>query len=125
MRATLESHPVNDEVLRTVIAEVASLLNSRPLTHVHTDQSEPEPLTPNHFLIGGPHPHRAPDVEENFDGVTRRHWKQAQYIVNQFCRRWMREYLPSLIERKNGGVCPPVTRREQGHHNGRESQAGE
>ncbi|KAI9549120.1 hypothetical protein GHT06_007526 [Daphnia sinensis] len=100
MRAILESRSVSDEVLRTVFAEVTSLLNSRPLTHVHTDPSEPEPLTPNHFLIGGPHPHRVPDDEQSFDGVTRRRWKQAQFIVNQFWRRWMREYLPSLIERK-------------------------
>jgi transposase InsO family protein len=100
MRAILESRSINDEVLRTVFAEVTSFLNSRPLTHFHTDPSEPEPLTPNHFLIGGPHPHRVPDEEQAFDGVTRRRWKQSQFIVNQFWRRWMREYLPSLMERK-------------------------
>ncbi|EFX73868.1 hypothetical protein DAPPUDRAFT_252549 [Daphnia pulex] len=95
---------VSDEVLRTVIAEVTSLFNSRPLTHVHSDPSDLEPLTPNHFLIGGPHPHRVPDDEQAFNGVTRRRWKQAQFIVNQFWRRWMREYLPrgSLSERLFG-----------------------
>ncbi|XP_045023683.1 uncharacterized protein LOC123468090 [Daphnia magna] len=100
LRAILETRSVNDEVLRTVFAEVASLLNSRPLTHVQTDPNEPEPLTANHFMLGGPHPHREPDREEAFDGLTRRRWKQAQFIVDQFWRRWMREYLPSLIERK-------------------------
>lgn len=34
MRAVLESRSVTDEVLRTVFSEVASLLNSRPLTNV-------------------------------------------------------------------------------------------
>lgn len=87
-------------MLRTVFSEVASLLNSPPLTHVQTDPNEPEPLTPNHFVLGGPHLHRAPDREEAFDGLPRRRWKQAQFIVDQYWRRWMREYLPSLIECK-------------------------
>jgi hypothetical protein len=83
-----------------VFSEVASLLNTPPLTHVQTDPNEPEPLTPNHFVLGGPHLHRAPDREEAFDGLPRRRWKQAQFIVDQYWRRWMREYLPSLIECK-------------------------
>jgi hypothetical protein len=70
------------------------------LTNVQTDPSEPEPLTPYHFILGSPHPHRAPDTEEAFDGLTRRKWKQAQFIVDQYWRRWMKEYLPTLIERK-------------------------
>jgi hypothetical protein len=70
------------------------------LTNVQTDPSEPEPLTPYHFILGNPHPHRAPDTEEAFDGLTRRKWKQAQFIVDQYWRRWMKEYLPTLIERK-------------------------
>jgi len=100
MRAILHSRSVTDEVLRTVFAEVASMLNSRPLTHVHTDPAEPEPLTPNHFILGGAHPHRVPDCEEAFDGLTRRRWKQSQFILNQFWRRWMQEYVPSLIGRE-------------------------
>jgi hypothetical protein len=60
MRAILHSRSVPDEVLRMVFAEVASMLNSQPLTHVHTDPAKPEPLTPNHFILGGAHPHRVP-----------------------------------------------------------------
>lgn len=100
MRAILHPRSVTDEVLRTVFAEVASMLNSRPLTHVHTDPAEPEPLTPNHFVLGGAHPHRVPDCEEAFDGLTKRRWKQSQFILNQFWRRWMQEYDPSLINRE-------------------------
>lgn len=101
MRAILEIRSVNDEVLRTVFVDVASLLNSRPLTHVQTDPNESEPLTPNNCMLGGPqHPHRAPDQVEAFDGLTSCRWKQAQFILNQFWRRWKREYLPSFAERK-------------------------
>lgn len=45
-RATL-SH---DELL-TVVTEVESVLNSRPLTYIACDDLE-EPLTPAHFLTG-------------------------------------------------------------------------
>ena len=64
-----------------------------------TDPNEPEPLTPNHFLFGRHHPHIPADVEERFDGLSRNRWKQCQFIIDQFWRRWMREYVPTLTER--------------------------
>ena len=38
---------VNDETLLTFMAEVESLMNGRPLTHVSTDYRDEEALTPN------------------------------------------------------------------------------
>jgi len=32
---------------------VKVLLSYRPLSYVHSDTSEPQPLTPSHFLVGG------------------------------------------------------------------------
>lgn len=46
-----EKYP-QEYVLRTAFAEIENILNSRLLTHVSTDPNDPEPLTPNHFLIG-------------------------------------------------------------------------
>ena len=98
--SVLGNRTVTDEVLLTVMKEVASLLNSRPITRVSTDPSEPEPLTPNHFILNCNHPHVPPNTEEEFSWVSRRRWKQAQFIVDQYWRRWLREYVPELIERK-------------------------
>ena len=56
IRVKLCNHLVTEPVLLTVVAEVASLINSRPLTHLSVDPDDPDPLTPNHFLCGGPRP---------------------------------------------------------------------
>ena len=40
------------ETLQTVITEIESILNNRPLTYVSTDYGESEPLTPAHLLYG-------------------------------------------------------------------------
>ena len=57
MRAALKAvagkQCVHDETLLTLMAEVESLMNGRPLTHVSTDCRNEENLTPNHFLLGG------------------------------------------------------------------------
>ena len=97
--AVLGGRAVSDEVLLTVIKEIANILNSRPITRVSTDPTEEGPLTPNHFILGCHHPHAPPDAETAFDGLSRRHWKQAQFIIDQWWRRWMREYVPELIAR--------------------------
>ena len=43
---------VSEEVLRTVLLEVESILNSRPLGYVSTDMADPDPVTPNSLLMG-------------------------------------------------------------------------
>ena len=42
------------EELLTLIIQIEGILNSRPLTAMSTDPCDPEPLTPAHFLTGGP-----------------------------------------------------------------------
>ncbi|GFR24024.1 integrase catalytic domain-containing protein [Trichonephila clavata] len=38
--------------LETVFIEIEAMINSRPITYIYDDPSEPSPLTPAHFLIG-------------------------------------------------------------------------
>ena len=82
------------------MAEVMALLNSRPLTHISVDPADLEPLTPNHFLLGRPQQDLPPSPFSSPQIPTRRQWSTNQAIVNQFWRRWMTEYVPSLIERR-------------------------
>ncbi|XP_044174392.1 uncharacterized protein LOC122958023 [Acropora millepora] len=100
LKITLNGQLVNDETLLTLMAEVESLLNSRPLTHVSVDPKDLEAITPNHFLIGRNSPNIPPDVFDERDLNSRKRWRQAQTLTDHFWRRWLREYVPALTERR-------------------------
>ena len=95
----VKDHVLTDSQLLTVLTEVESILNSRPLTHLSDDVTDLEPLTPNHLLLGR---HRnlssITDVSEA-DVTSRRKWKQVQALQRNFWTRWVKEYLPSLTKR--------------------------
>ncbi|XP_057369646.1 uncharacterized protein LOC130690762 [Daphnia carinata] len=101
MKTSIGNCLVTDQVLRTVITEVAALLNARPLTHLSMDPEDPDPLTPNHFLYGGARPYlplQLADVEDL--NVTNKQFLQSQAILQHFWDRWLREYVPRLTEKR-------------------------
>ncbi|XP_068704306.1 uncharacterized protein [Montipora foliosa] len=73
LRALLGEQLVSDESLRTMMTEVQSILNSRPLTPV----SFPKKTC-------------TPDVAGD----------KSNICPNVFWKRWLKEYLPTLQERK-------------------------
>lgn len=83
----------------TLLCEVEAILNSRPLYQRSSEPDDLEPLTPGHLLIGEPlsaipSPHLL-DVPQN-------RLTQYQLILNRvqdFWRRWSREYLNTLQQR--------------------------
>uniref|UniRef100_A0A2A4IU87 Integrase catalytic domain-containing protein n=1 Tax=Heliothis virescens TaxID=7102 RepID=A0A2A4IU87_HELVI len=100
--ATLNERHPKEEELHTLLLEAEHIVNSRPLTHLAEDWQE-EALTPNHFLIG-----RSCGATRlgNFcdDELVGRHtWKTTQRLADHFWRRWVREYLPTLLPRKISG----------------------
>ena len=100
LRVVAGKQCVSDETLLTFMAEVESLLNGRPLTHVSVDPRDEEALTPNHFLLGRANPNLPQDVVNDRDLCSRKRWKHAQVMTNHFWKRWLREYLPDLTERR-------------------------
>lgn len=88
--------------LRTFLYEVMAVVNSRPLTTDHlNDSSSPEPLTPNHILtmkstIISPPPGKF--VKEDLYLCKR--WRRVQLLANNFWSRWKKEYLFNLQHRQ-------------------------
>ena len=42
----------------------------------------------------------SPGIFEPRDLLLRRRWRQVQYLAEQFWKRWVREYLPTLSKRQ-------------------------
>ena len=90
-----------DETFLTVVAEVESLLNSRPLVYGGSSMSPSDvsALTPNHFLHGRASVNVSLGQFVQRDMSLLRRWRHSQFLADQFWRRWRREYVPHLIER--------------------------
>ena len=86
-------------MLQTLIAEVAGILNSPPLTPVSSDPKDLEALTPNHLLLLRSNPSLPVGSFGKEDCYSKRRWRQVQYISDIFRKRWLKEYLPTLQER--------------------------
>ena len=95
-----------DELV-TTLAEIESVINSRPLTYVSAGDME-EPLTPSHLIVGRrilslpDHLSHLDDIgDEEFAlnpaQLTRR-MKHLANILNHFWDRWRSEYLSELRE---------------------------
>ena len=107
IKKTLGRTLISLDQLQTVVVEIESMLNDRPLTYVSSDLLDPQPLTPSHLLYGrriqqAPHP--ITDQEELADPSVmygkdlRKQVDKLTQLIEHFTSRWKREYLSSLRE---------------------------
>ncbi|XP_041673752.1 uncharacterized protein LOC121529826 [Drosophila eugracilis] len=97
------------------------------------DADQEAPLTPNDLLKGAANLPDTPgwDVERPKEGSTRKQWRIARMLRDRFWRRWVMEYLPTLVRREKWCrgtvpirqvdmvfVCLTQTRVAQGHRGG-------
>ena len=87
-------------MLRTTLVEIEGILNSRPITHVSNDAEDIEALTPNQFLLLRANPSYGDAEVSDGEINSTKMWQRSQALANFFWRRFTKEYLPSLIERK-------------------------
>lgn len=87
------------EELFTILVQIESILNSRPLTQLSTDPNDLEVLTPAHFLIGRTFTSLPdPDVRDiKLNRLDR--YQYLQRLNQQFWNRWSKDYLNSLQQR--------------------------
>lgn len=100
LRALLKEQVIDDEGLQTLMCEVESLMNARPITTVSDDPKDLQALTPNHLLLAQSNQTLPPGVFNKADIYPKRRWRQVQYLVDIFWKRWIREYLPTLQKRQ-------------------------
>ena len=97
LKSALQNRIVAKEALRTALVEAEGVLNGRPIT---SEVGDIEALTPNHFLLLRAKPSiEEADVSEREINSTKL-WRQFQALVNFFWKRFIKEYIPKLTERK-------------------------
>ncbi|XP_039442932.1 uncharacterized protein LOC120423264 [Culex pipiens pallens] len=90
------------EDMCTVLTQIESHMNSRPLLPLSEDPNDLAALTPAHFLIGTSM-HALPDPDLRHIPVNRLdHYQQLQLHAQQFWAHWRREYLQELLRDTKG-----------------------
>lgn len=84
------------EELATLFTQIEAILNSRPLTPLSSNCTDPSPLTPGHFLIGRP----LTSIPTKPITATRpNRYELIEKIRQHFWERWRREYISELQQR--------------------------
>ncbi|XP_002741926.1 uncharacterized protein LOC100373242 [Saccoglossus kowalevskii] len=105
---------VTFDELQTILTEVESVINDRPLTHIASHADDLVPLTPSHLMIGRnvyslPYDasnHLSDPIALTHHNVNLR-FEHLAKLQRQFGKRWSAEYLTALRERHThtaGGV---------------------
>ena len=91
---------LNFDQLHTLLCEVESILNGRPLTRASSDPDDARALTPNDILLFNAGITFPPGLFDKHDDYMNRRYRQVQYLTNVFWKRWKNEYLITLQERQ-------------------------
>lgn len=83
----------------TILTQIESILNSRPICPISNDPNDLNPLTPGHFLIGTSLNALAEENVEDISTNRLNKYQQIQQVIQSFWRRWSKEYLHNLQQR--------------------------
>ncbi|XP_054706547.1 uncharacterized protein LOC129216358 [Uloborus diversus] len=92
---------LNFEEMSTLLTEIETVLNLRPLTYVYNENSEPLPLTPMHFLNFGREPQYPINFAEIVENESKRSslLKRKKYqslLLRQLWIKWKQQHLLDL-----------------------------
>ena len=100
MLADIGPKRLSHEVLSTLMAEVTTIVNARPLVPVPTDPEAPEVLTPATLLTQKTQGIKPTPGNFSCTYLHSKQWRQVQHLANMFWRRWHKEFLPTLQPRR-------------------------
>ena len=102
--ALLDKNEVGADAFHTLVVVAEGILNSRPITPVSTDPDDYYVLTPNSFLHPGVVATESiqilPPSSELPPRILLQSWRHVRNLVDGFWRRWRREYVTSLQQRR-------------------------
>ena len=89
---------LTEDILQTVMCNVENIVDGRPMTKITTDIRDDVPLTANHLLLQ--HSNVSVSWGTFFsDDQYRKRWRYAQYLTDQFWKRWSKDYITQLQTR--------------------------
>jgi len=99
LRRMIGTQILTFEEMATLVSRIEAILNSRAITPQSSSPLDLNPLTPGHFLVGGPLVTIAePDLTTTPMNRLRR-WQLFTLFHQSFWTRWASEYLASLQNR--------------------------
>ncbi|XP_075164613.1 uncharacterized protein LOC142237137 [Haematobia irritans] len=102
--AMLREHSPRLETLQSFLIEAENMINSRPLTHLAVTPEDPDPLTPNHFLLGCANSTQTPAPYEPRLMCLRKQWRIVKNLKNGLWHQWVREHIKDLKKK----IAPAV-----------------
>ncbi|XP_055590649.1 uncharacterized protein LOC129742731 [Uranotaenia lowii] len=107
----VRDRPLFYDDMQTLLCQIESCLNSRPLVPLSDDPTDYEPLTPGHFLVGSALKAVPDDELSEIPFNCLKNWQQIQKLLQDLWRRWHLEYINTLQPRSKW-VHSPVSIKE-------------
>lgn len=99
LKRILTQTPLTYEDFSTLLTQIESVLNSRPLTPLTNDPNDFDILTPAHFLIGRSFS-TIPDPDVTTLPTSRLdRFQHIQKMIGHFWQKWSKEYIAELQTR--------------------------
>ncbi|KAL1281070.1 hypothetical protein QQF64_015670 [Cirrhinus molitorella] len=100
LHVILREQSVPEPVLQTLLIEVESILNSKPLGYVSSDVADVDPVTPNLLLMGRRDASLPQVLYDSNNLLGKRRWRHSQVLADCFWTAFIRRYLPNMQGRQ-------------------------